>query len=83
MALYDELKRRENMNRVWRGTVAKNAADLNELLEVTIPDLDPTLRITGCRWQSRDTVSLPARGDACLVIFDNNKEAWVVTWWPF
>lgn len=83
MSLYEEQRTRENMNRVWRGVIATTAADFDERIAVTIPDLDPNLRIEGCRWQARDAVSLPARGDTCLVIFDNNKEAWVVCWWPF
>ncbi len=27
-------------------------------------------------------VALPARGDLCLVIFDDQGECWVPCWWP-
>lgn len=81
--LYEELRGPKAMNRVWHGVVANNVGDISDRLEVTIPDLDPDLRIKNCRWQSRDGVSLPIRGNDCLVLFDNNKEAWVVCWWPF
>lgn len=83
MSLFEEQRPRENMNRVWHGSIASNPADLEDRVDVVIPDLDSRLSIRGCRWQSRDATSLPIRGDTCLVIFDNNKEAWVVAWWPF
>jgi hypothetical protein len=26
---------------------------------------------------------LPAVGDLCLLVFDNNRAPWAVTWWPY
>lgn len=26
---------------------------------------------------------LPGAGDLCLVVFDNNRSPWIVTWWPY
>ena len=37
---------------------------------------------TGARWQARDTHTLPAVGDPCIVILDDFGEAWVPVWWP-
>lgn len=71
------------MSRAWRGTFANDPADVSARADIIIPDMDPTLRFTDCRWQSRDEVSLPRRGDPCLVIFDNDREPWVVAWWPY
>ena len=65
------------------GTIAQSAADLTDLVPVILPDFDPNQQWGPCRWQSRDAVSLPARGDACLVIFDNQRNPWIVAWWPF
>lgn len=65
------------------GTVAKAAADITDLVPVILPDYDEHLQWGPCRWQSRDAVSLPAKGNACLVAFDNRREPWIVAWWPF
>lgn len=67
----------------WHATIASNPNDLSEKVMVIIPDFDPQLQWGPCRWQSRDDVSLPNRGDPCLVILDNDREPWVVCWWPF
>lgn len=65
------------------GLIAKTAADLTTLVPVIIPEFDAHLQWGPCRWQSRDSVSLPQKGDACLVVFDNRREPWIVAWWPF
>lgn len=67
----------------WRGVVAKTAADFTTLLPVVLPDYDPTLTWGPCRWQARDATSLPAKGDECLVVFDNQRRPWIIAWWPF
>jgi len=28
-------------------------------------------------------IVLPVRGNPCLCLFDNNREVWVVMWWPY
>lgn len=81
--LYEDMAPVNELGQVWKGLIAQNAASLTNKLYVTIPDLDPTLRVGPCRWQSRDAVSLPVRGDRCLVIFDNDREPWIVAWWPY
>ena len=63
--------------------VAAGASDLSDTLEVIIPGFDTQLRFQEVYWQSRDDVSMPARGDECLVIFDDRRRPWVVAWWPY
>jgi hypothetical protein len=77
------LKRKLETRSFWRGIVAENVTDLSDRLSVVVPDFDPNFRWTNCRWQSRDSLSLPIRGDECLVVLDNRGEAWVISWWPF
>lgn len=67
----------------WYGTFAKAVPDLTSLALVILPEFDEHLEWGPCRWQSRDAVSLPAKGDSCLVIFDNRRQPWIVAWWPF
>jgi len=67
----------------WFATVATSAGALSDLIEVVIPAFSTTHRWGPCRWQSRDDTSLPARGDQCLVIFDDKRQPWIVSWWPF
>jgi hypothetical protein len=81
--MYDEMRRVESLNVVWRGIIQSNPATFDQLVYITIPDLDDSLKLGPCRWQPRDAVSLPAKGDDCLVILDNDREPWVVVWWPF
>jgi len=83
MSLYDELNETPRMSRIWRGIIADNVGDFADRCSVIIAELDPKLKIDNCRWQSRDATSLPVRSDPCLVIFDNDRQPWVVAWWPF
>lgn len=68
---------------VWSGMIAENVSDLNEKVFVTVPDLSADYRLGPCRWQARDETSLPARGDRCTIVFDQDQEPVVVMWWPF
>jgi hypothetical protein len=68
---------------VWRGVIQNNPGDLSIKVNVIIPDMNPNIVWGPCNWQSRDALSVPHRGDVCLIIFDNTKEPWVVAWWPF
>lgn len=84
MSTFDALPGRESLSGIaWYAIVATNATDLSDSLEVTIPAFDRNLRFGPCRWQSRDAVTLPARGDEALVIFDDRKQPWIIAWWPF
>lgn len=38
---------------IWRAKIAKGPLDLDDLVEVTIPDFDPKLRFGRCRWEPR------------------------------
>jgi hypothetical protein len=80
-----ELDTRQPANpfgQVYHGLVARAPTLLSDLISVTIPDIHPDLLFNNVNWQSRDNVTLPAKGDDCVVIFDHNRQPWVVTWWP-
>lgn len=82
----DDLKPRRRISPntgAWHGQVLRGATDLEDPLYVIIPAFSKSLRFGPCRWQSRDALSMPAKGDECLVIFDNYRIPWVVAWWPY
>ena len=81
--LRDILPERLDGRLLWYGTVAKTCTDITQAIPVIIPEFDPMLEWGPCLWQSRDATSLPAKGDRCLVAFDNRRNPWVVAWWPF
>jgi len=67
----------------WLGYIASPRPDeIMDRCRVIIPAMNPDLVFEDVRWMARDSVQLPAVGDACLVQFDNNREPWVITWWP-
>jgi hypothetical protein len=68
-------------NKIYRGTVATNAADMLDRVSVIVPGLDSEMVWEDCRWQSKDNITLPQKGDQCLVLFDDNGELWVTSWW--
>jgi len=80
--IYDQTEPERIQARVWNGWIASGAVDSLDRVDVVIPKLDPNLRWTDIRWQPRDNMILPKRGDDCAVIVDNNGEMWVVAWWP-
>lgn len=81
--MYDNLPDERPPQTVWAGIIATNPPDFGTKVSVVIPGIDNSLRWENCKWQSRDDVNLPHRGDPCLVAFDDNNEVWVVVWWPF
>lgn len=86
MSIFEEISQRQSPQRAWQAIVANNPATMDALVSVTIPGLNDEgqqLRWENCRWQARDDISKPVRGDKCLVVFDDNGELWVVAWWPF
>lgn len=44
-------------------------------LFVVVPDYDPHVRFGPCEWIGPKN---PARGDRCLVVFDDEREPWVI-----
>jgi hypothetical protein len=70
-------------SRLWYGTVAETVTALDDDLLVILPDFDPRHLWGPCKWQSRDAVSLPSKGDECVVAFDNRNNPWVLAWWPY
>jgi hypothetical protein len=70
-------------SKVWRATIASSPASFDEEVEIIIPDFDQSKRWGPCRWQSRNNVDMPARGDEALAIQDNLRRWWVIAWWPF
>lgn len=83
MSVYEDRPLPPQMSKIWKGVIADPPDDIGSTLSVRIPDMNPDLSFSGVKWQSRDNTTLPARGDECLVIFDNDREPWVVAWWPF
>lgn len=83
-----ELARRINRTSpfggAWFGLIASTGTnDPSDLVKVVIPDIDPKRTFGPCRWQPRGDGEFPARGDKCLVLFDNRRTPWVIMWWPF
>jgi len=60
-------------------------ATLADEVYVTIDALyepDQPFKHGPLKWQSRDSTSLPAVGDACVVLELDTGEYWVIAWWP-
>lgn len=82
--LLKELLRKDSTTiDLWQGYVVSSPTDLSDRLSVVVPDFDTQFVWDNCRWQSRDATSMPAPGDACLLVLDNRQEPWVLSWWPF
>lgn len=82
-AIKELLKKDPKLRDFWFATVAKAPSDISDTLSVVVPDFDPQFIWKGCRWQSRDAVTLPIVGNECLVVLDNRNRPWVPVWWPF
>ena len=82
-AIYDSLPDRVTPDSAWYAKIAVDVADFDDMAYVTIPAFDPNLRFGPCRWQARNHIDLPSRGDQALVIFDDRRQPWIVAWWPF
>jgi hypothetical protein len=71
----------------WEATIAAVTPDG---AEVVISGFDTDRRWGPCPYEPRvaldddDALYLrePVRGDRALVVFDDNREPWVVCWWP-
>lgn len=80
---FEEIDVREPPQQAWSGIIASNPNDFADPVQVTIPGLEATLRWKCRKWQARNDVDLPQRGNPCLVMFDENNDPWVVAWWPY
>jgi phage baseplate assembly protein W len=56
---------------LWNGRIASNPTDPNQRVNVTVNAFASSLLFGPCRWQARDATSLPRKGDACLVAFED------------
>src|SRR5262245_36710068 len=79
--LYD-LPTTHQLPLIWKGIVAEPPINFQARMGVILPDMNDELVFENIRWQARDNMTPPQAGDECLVLFDNNREPWVVTWWP-
>lgn len=64
-----------------RGVVVAAPAKLGDPFTVQVPDFDD-LHVSQIRRYEYRGATLPAAGDECLVVIDDNSEPWVVAWWP-
>lgn len=83
MSLYDSIEPTQRPDGGWFGYVARNVPSLTSLMYVILPSFDDSQEFGPCRWQSRDSSSLPTKGDEVLVLFDDRRQPWVVAWWPY
>lgn len=65
---------------LYAGTIATTPADASVEVYVTIPAFDQGDRRFGpCKYVPKG--ELPARGDSCLVAFDEADRPWIAVWW--
>ena len=81
---YDDLVRPTTsaLEGAWAGVFAEDVADFNVRANVIIKAFAQQLKLGPYRWQSRDATTLPNKGDACLIVFDDTGEGWIAAWWP-
>src|SRR5580765_98946 len=65
------------MQRIWSGYVSTPPVDANDTLKLVIPDMHPNLVVECKHWGG----AIPDVDDSVLVIFDNNREPWVLSTW--
>jgi hypothetical protein len=63
-----------------QGTIATAPADAADDLFVLIESFDAVNRFGPCYFAPK-AGQLPARDDACLVAFDEERQPWVILWW--
>jgi hypothetical protein len=83
MPLPDRPVTRVNYDGAWLGLIARDVIQYGAKCYVLIPSFDEEHQFGPCRWMSRDDVNKPAKGDRCLVVFDEHRNPWVIAWWPF
>jgi hypothetical protein len=69
---------------VWNAVFAEDADDANSELMIKIPDYDDDQQFGPVRFVPQPLTTggilLPTRGDWCLVTFDEDDNAQLVTW---
>lgn len=66
------------------GIVVNSVENLSDMLYVVLPTYDSQFKWGPCPWTPRGTtLDFPQGGDRCLVVFDETRTPWVVSWWPF
>src|SRR5262252_1810991 len=69
------------LGQIYKGVIAVPPINFTAKIGVIMPDIHPDL-VFHCKWQARDNMSFPQVEDDVLIIWDNENEPWVVTWWP-
>lgn len=64
----------------YKAVVSTAPADVDDTLSVTVDALDEGQHEYVAKWDARGAL-LPEVGDEALVQFDEEGDAWVVTWW--
>jgi hypothetical protein len=80
--VFDDLEEPPYTSSLWRAKFATSPANLEAKVMITVPAINPVVRLGPCFWQSRDSASLPSVGDACLAFLDDTGDWWVLAWWP-
>jgi hypothetical protein len=80
--IYEERPQPLTLEGVWAGTIAKAPVSDYAPCEVLINAFDSVHRFGPAKWGPRDTNGLPERGDACIVVFDEQNIPYVIGWWP-
>ena len=66
----------------WFAIVAQDVSDANEPVWVTIPEYSENHVWGPGIWQGNGQ-ALPQQGDLALVIFDNRRNLWMISWWSY
>jgi hypothetical protein len=71
----------------WAARITKGATGLGDLISVVL-EADG-LETQGVRWMPRCVpvaggveARFPARGDRCVVVFDEGDDGYAAVWWP-
>ena len=87
----DELVRRTDDRaypQCYAAVIANTPATLADDVYVTMPGVDDEQNKWGpCHWAPRigtgGAVVLPTAGDAAVVVLDDAKQHWILTWTPY
>jgi len=69
------------LGQIYKGVVNRPPSKYGDSMDIMIPDMHPDLVFPDVPWVQGGNDNLPSPGDTVLVIFDNNNEPWVATWW--